>query len=380
MVDLIVTISIILIFIIYTLINSKKNINKNSNIYLKTKKIIILLYILSIIIFLIELIANSIIDKLSINTLLISLTIGITLLPISITNLYKTTFNDEEEYLSINKVITTIKPTDKLIKKYKKAGIIIENITKKINKQNTNEIIYEYNNLDNLYLKIMNARVTYDNYIKALKYNFITYIPLLLIYIFVPLAGFPFLYRYPLMFIYKLVTLINTELIYKHLPYDNDVENRKPKPYNMFIEKQEILFTIIETLVITFALSIVYMYILAADGNIVLANSILMILFTFTNIFITIVHISEKPLYKNIIIIFKNIRLIIWLIIMLLLSYLISYAHTYNIYYIGIQNYSGCILIGFLFTLTYEIIKLARYTTVKGVKKNVKNNKKHKRS
>ena len=56
------------------------------------------------------------------------------------------------------------------------------------------------------------------------------------------------------------------------------------------------------------------------------------------------------------------------------------YCNIFNTIKMGLKNYSSSIIVAFICSISYELIKLARYTTVKGVKKNVKNNKRNKRS
>jgi hypothetical protein len=84
---------------------------------------------------------------------------------------------------------------------------------------------------------------------------------------------------------------------------------------------------------------------------------------------------------KNIIKSFKNIRMIIYLLIIIFITIIINFVTILGTDNIGIQNYFVCIIFGLIPLLILEIIKLARFTTMKGKKKNVpKNNKRHKKS
>ena len=414
-VEIIFSILILIIIIILKLIiNKRRSSNYEDELYKKTKKINIFLILFSILLFIISFLINHYIEK-EINiflNVLNSLAIAFIPLPLSIFNLYKTSIIEEDKLIYITNVVTTIK-NEKYTKLFNKAGIhlivlsqekpkfIKESIEESAYKKtylNTNlhikttskkilsrmkndNIIYEFDNLEKLYNRIIKARGTHDNYLRTLKYNFLTYIPLLILYIILEINGFPFSYNLLLLMITKLFTTITSEFIYRHLPYDSDIQERKPNNKIIIFNFQEIVFLLIECFIINIILSIPYMNLLAQGGSIQLSNTIFYTSFIYTNIFITISLYSEQIFLKNILKVFKKISTIIYIICSILITISFNYVFIFNTKYIGLQNYAGSILMGFVSILFLEIIKLARLTKVKGVKKHgIKNNKKHRRS
>ena len=379
MVDLIISGIIILIITIYKIIvNIKYKDNYKNELYKKIKKQNTILYIVTIIIFIIALITTFIDQGITKNIIYIPITISVLALPLNSIELYKIYFKDEEKYTYIKKIITKEKITKELEKKYKLANIIITDDKKQITNDNTT--IECNKKLDKLYEKIMNARSLHNRYINTIEYNYRTLGPLLITYILLAIIRFPIEYYLSLSLSLKLYTIISSNILYMKLPYDKDVETRLPKPLNMFIEKQEILFILIEILALVFGICIVYMYLLLINGAMRILNTIFITIFIYCNIFTTLVHFSESPLYKNIIKAIINIRFIIYLLISILFTIMINYVYIFNTIKMGLKNYSSSIIVAFICSISYELIKLARYTTVKGVKKNVKNNKRNKRS
>lgn len=378
MIDIIITLIIIFIFLICTLIiNKKYHVEKETHTYIELKKISKILFVITLILFIIEFILLYFKTNSIIKSLYMSICIAILLVPITFVNLYKIIFKDEYKYVHIKQVITNLNVDKKTLNKYRFAGI---KLTDKYEKKDL-EIVEENEDLDKLYDKIVKSRSVHNNFLKIIKYNIISYIPILISYIFLPIMGFPFDYSLSLSLLIKLYLFLTSILLYKNLPYDKDVERRQPATPDFFIEKQEIFFSIFEGFFISVGINIVYMYLLIMGGDLNQANTILMTMYLLSNIINTLVHYSERPLYKNIFISLKNYYYIIYFIITILFTILINYITIYNTVNIGLRNYFASLSVAFVFSITYEIIKLARYTTVKGDKNNeYKNNKKYKRS
>ena len=379
MVDLIISGIVIVLITIYKIIlNKKYKITNETKLYISIKKQNKILYIISIIIFITTFIFIYVIYGFNKDTLYIPLTISIISLPLIDIELYKKYFTDEEQYAHIKRIITKLKPSKELENKFKKAGILITDDKDK----NTNdcETIECKKDLEKLYNNIMISRSLNDKYTNTIEYNYRLLTPLAITYLLLTFIEFPFEYYLSFILIIKLLMILSSNYIYMKIPFDKDVETRKPKPLNIFIERQEILFLLIEILSITFTICIIYMYLLLINAQMNLLNGIFITIYLYSIIFTTIVHYSENAFIKNIIKIIKNIRLIIFIIILIIFTILINYITIFDTINMGLRNYFAALFLALLFSLPYELIKLARYTTVKGVKKNGKNNKKHKRS
>ena len=379
MVDLIISGIVIVLITIYKIIlNKKYKITNETKLYKSIKKQNKILYIISIIIFITTFIFIYVIYGFNKDTLYIPLTISIISLPLIDIELYKKYFTDEEQYAHIKRIITKLKPSKELENKFKKAGILITDDKDK----NTNdcETIECKKDLEKLYNNIMISRSLNDKYTNTIEYNYRLLTPLAITYLLLTFIEFPFEYYLSFILIIKLLMILSSNYIYMKIPFDKDVETRKPKPLNIFIERQEILFLLIEILSITFTICIIYMYLLLINAQMNLLNGIFITIYLYSIIFTTIVHYSENAFIKNIIKIIKNIRLIIFIIILIIFTILINYITIFDTINMGLRNYFAALFLALLFSLPYELIKLARYTTVKGVKKNGKNNKKHKRS
>lgn len=414
--NLIISLIILILIIIHNLYQKKKyNNSYKSNLYQKTKKLKIYLYILSALSFIICIIINLIINgndpsiKTTITYLINSLSIAIIISPLTISNLYIYSFKDEEKYSHTKTLITNIF-NKKLYRKIIKAGINIIYLSEKtpdyklktineseikksllsknihikttnlrildkiINKENT---LKEFNNLESLYQRIEQSRGIHDNYIRSINYIIRTYLTLIITYISLLIAGFPIEYNILTVMILKALTIITTEHIYKNLPFDTDIMERKVKDKNIFIGTQEILFTIFESFCISFTCTIPYMYALSQGGSQVLGNTMYLIIFIYIQLFIVFSKISDSFILINIFKSYKNIRLIIYTIICILMIVALNLTPILNTRNIELQNNMACLLFSLIPIIFIELIKLARYSTKKGKKKNeLKNNKK----
>lgn len=416
-----ITLSIIflLLIIILKTINviKYKTINKDSILYKKEKKLTIALTIISILTFVTILIVSKYtsVNQSTLSIILNALPFLVLLLPISIHNLFNTYIDNEEEYTYTKTIITNKVINKQLLKKYNQANINVVIVSKEDNKLNLKEvkkselhikqmrkntfiksrsvkdIIEKYNSNMNFiytvypeetYNKIIQSRGVCDNYIRAIKYNLITYTTLILSIIFINFVmGFPFEYNLSISLLLKLITLFVSTIIYKNIPTDTDIPTRKQKDKNVFMYKQEILLLIFQIVPIMIGLSMPYMYFLASSTTQTYANTVFYLTFIFSNIFLTYVNLGESLTIKNMIQIIKNKYLFIYTILLVLISLILYYINIFGTERIGIQNIIATIIVSALVTLIYDLVKLARYTTMKGSKKNEhKNNKKLRRS
>ena len=415
--SIIFSLVILLIIIFIKDIEGRKSRNKyRSSLYYKLTNFIRVLIIVSILIFIIVTIVDYNINSYNrswfsfITVILNGLSIAILALPISLANIYKTTFIDEEELLDIKYIVTNIYDK-KMLYKFNKAGIsliiltkeklntkiktiseksykknlisgnlIIETDNHKLIKKLPNAI-YEFDNLNSCYKRIENARSKADRIARIIKYCLLTYIPLILLYFLIVITGFPAFYSILISLLIKLLTISTVEYVYKKMPKDNDLMNRKPIIEGKIIGFQEIMFIIFACLCMLFCYSLPYQYIIYSGSSMRLAISLLLTTFLFNNIFITYSLYSENSIIQNIIKSIKNIRVLVYVIVLIVISILLNFFTFLGTKNIGLQNFVVCIVLGIIPILVLEIVKFARFTTTKGTKKNVhKNNKRLKKS
>lgn len=416
--QIIISIIILILLTIYNLYIYKNNKHVyKKDLYNKITKIKKICYLISIITFIIFLIINLI--PLGLNpsvkqlteAIVNSLSVSLLSVPISLETLYLRFFNNEEKYSHIKTIVTNINNQD-IITKFNNADINVillsnsktklktiteDNITskilnetiqiktqdlkiidKKIHKETT---IKEFNNLEDLYHKIEQSRGTHDNYIRTIKYLVSTYLSLVISYLFISIMGFPIYYNLLIVCILKLFTTIKTEFLYKSLPYDKDIMTRTVKPSYILMGKQETLFLIMESFILSFAITTPYMYILASGASLEFASTMAIVTTIIINNIISYYYLNDSSYIINFFKEIKNIRLHIFTILSIIFIIILNYTKYFGTKNITLYNNLGSLAISAIFILSLEIPKIARFTTQKGKKKNeTKNNKKQRRS
>lgn len=415
----IISLILLIVILIHSIVERKNNkeVYKDT-LYQKTQKLKIFLYILSVISFFICLIINIVSNpnpttKETITIIINCISLVILFLPLSLNNLYIKYFKDEEKYSHIKTIITN-KYDKNLYKKFKIADINIiylsedtpdsklktieefefkksflkknlhiktsnSKLLDKYLKENT--IIKETKNLNTLYNKIENARGVHDNYIRSITYLIRTYLTLIISYISLQIAGFPIEYNLLCITCIKVLTIINSHYLYKTLPYDKDIMERKVKDKNILLGTQELFLTIIESFIVAFACLVPYMYAISQGGTQALGNTLYLVTFICTQLLITISKLSDSFILINFIKSLKNIKLITFIIVTIILIIILNTTTFLNTKNIELKNNISCLLFSLIPVLFIEITKLARYSTMKGKKKNeLKNNKKQRRS
>lgn len=404
--NILISLLLIILLFVYNIYISKKHkrINK-TELYKKVNKFKKILYISSILLFIIFLIINLSVlgnnptEEETINCFLKALSIAIVALPISLDTLYLTTFTDEENYSHIKTIVTNIYDKE-LIAKFNKAHINvillsekktdIKSITEKkitpsiltdtlqiktndtkivdklINKSTTKK---EFKSLEVLYNKIINSRGIHDNYTRTIKYLIATYLPIILSYLFLIFMQFPVTYNILLVSLLKLYTTIITRAVYKYLPFDKDIPIRQVKPVNVLIPSQELFLLFIDCFIVFFTLTLPYMYVLAKDTGILFANTIYFVSFSIINILLTYYYLNDSSFILNIIKNIKKIRIHIFTIITIIFIIFININNYFITRNIGIQNIFGCLTISITGILILELTKLARFISMKGRKK-----------
>ena len=408
---------ITIIGIIYIIKTTKKEKNI---LHTHTKKLNIILIILSFILFISSLIINLInIDEYSIkniiDTIFNSISIGLIPLPITTSIIYYIFDCSKNEYYHIKTIISNEDIPKSLYNKLRKAHINLiivseknpsleikelkkEQLNKNIIKtksffinskdynnildlfSNKDEVIYS-TNVSSTYKEIIDSRGNEDNYIRTIKYLISSYLPLILSVLLFWFTSFPFTSNLLLIVTIKVYTLITSLFVYKNMPFDTDIKLRYPKPSKVFIPSQELLLNVIQSFLVFFILTIPYMYILTLGGSEKFVTTIYLITFIYANIFLTYVNYSESSMLKNIFVSLKNIKLDIMVLVSIAFTIIINYIHIFNTTNIGIRNYFGCVLFAFIGTIIFDITKFARFITIRGDKKHeTKNHKKHRRS
>ena len=414
MINILISIIIIILLITYNIYTNKKNKHVyKKDLYNNVKKIKIICYLISIIIFILFFVINLIpignnpTTKEIFNCIINSLSVSLLSIPISLDSLYVRFFNNEEKYSHTKTIVTNIY-NEELINKFNKADInviLLSNtktklktikedeitskilnetiqiktndlkiIDKKINKETT---IKELNSLEDLYHKIEQSRGTNDNYVRTIKYLVSTYLSLILSYIFISIMSFPVYYNLLIVCILKLYTLIKTDYLYKSLPYDKDIMERKVKPLDVIMGNQEILFLIMESFIITFAITIPYMYILASGASKEFATTMSIVITIIINTLLSYYYLNDSSFIINIFKEIKNIRLHIFTLLSIILIIIVNFTTYFGTKNITLYNNFGGIAISSIFIVLLEIPKLARFISSKGNKKHAnKNNKK----
>ncbi len=399
---ILLSIMVLIVIIVYKIYQSKKyrDVYKKE-LYNKARKLNIILYVVSFLVFVIALFIEAKSDKSTLNVIINALAIAFITMPLSINTLYLVSFKDEEKINHTKTIVTNIYNAD-LIKKFNRAGInVIVLINKKIktklkvinedevnnsylrkniiiktdnldllNKMNKLTTYYEFASLDEAYHKIYEARGVADNYIRTIKYIINTYLPLLICYFAFLIAGFPTINNLLLILVLKLFTIVVSEVVYKKMPYDTDIGVRKPKPLYVFMGSQELFINVMESFCIVFALAIPYMFVLAQGGSINLANTIYFIVYIYINILMTYSLFSEHNILYNIFKSLKNIRIDLYVVISIAITIGINYFTYFTTRNIGLKNYFSSVLVSLVPIVIFELTKFARFTTTrKKVKK-----------
>ncbi len=417
LISIIISLMVLLVIIYIKDIQAVKSRTKyHGALYFKLKNTNRVLIIISIIIFIIACVIDietNNYDKswLSFITVVLNaLSIALITLPISVSNIYNSIFLEEEKILYTKYIATDIYDK-KMIYNFNKAGIKViiltkEEINAKIKKvtekkfnqellednliiTTTNKkvlkdidyVLYEFRDLKKAYNKIERARAKMDNVARITKYNVLTYLPLLFLYLNLLITKYPIYYSILIILLMKLMTTLVSEHVYKKMNNDNDLMERTAVIEGKLIGKQEWFFILATSVITLFCYSLPYQHILSEGGSITLGLTLFLCTFLFNNIFVTYSLYSESALLKNIIKAFKNYQVILYIIYLLVITIAINFIHILGTKQLGIQNYLVSIIFGFVPVLVLEIVKFARYTTTRGVKKNEsKNNKKSKRS
>lgn len=253
-------------------------------------------------------------------------------------------------------------------KLFMKAGL-------KFNKENNERTIKWKKDLNTLYDELNESRGNVDNYVKSITFVIVSTLLLSLGYVIVLFNGFPINLTLSNALLIKLLIIITSRYIYPKMPFDTDLMERDSRVVNKLYNKQEIFLMLFQLLFMIFGLSIPFMYFMAGGISHNICFLIMLITYLYMLLFYTFMMLTEKVLLKNIMYLFKNIYLIIYTLLVIGSSLLLN-----NIFeYVDVHNYLACIIVSLISIIFYDLIKFARYATIRKRDKNaVKSNKKNK--
>ncbi len=380
---------------------SKKVKNKIKSPFAKKRENINnIIYSVSLIMFIVTLLMNLINKEKVGDSLINALTILIITWPVTINELF---LDDEMEQISKVKTIITNIIDQRFIKKFREAGINLIILSKKtkglkyltkeeqdvprltkmelkktliiktdnikiLEKVDILDAVYEFDNLEDTYMKIYEARGLIDNDFRTFKYLIVTYLPLVFSFIFLNIMGFPFFYNILLAVLLKILTFFVSKMVYSDLPFDVDIMKRQPRD-NEFLGKQESIFIFIQSVFNFCMMSLPYMLVLAEGGSQSFGNTLFFIMFIYINLFMTLSYYSEENIFKNIGRAFKNKRMILFIISCILITLFFNFNGYFNTRNIELLNYISCLFFSFVIVLFNEFIKWARVISNKQKRK-----------
>lgn len=338
---------LIIFFLVLKGIIRKKTIpNKQLSLFKKEqnrkKRCLLLCIILSTIYFLIA----SFLER---GNKINSISLFIFLLPTSLP------FSLKDEYSGIDKIYCKEEIDKKELSLFKKAHIKVIKSKEKST--------YE----KNIYQKIKKSRCEYDNFLKAKNYIYTTYLPIVISYFLFLLLGFPFKITIEISLLCKIITLFVTEYVYKKIPCEKDIMKRRPYNLDHLQELQEQFFLFMQVALVLFSLTLPYMFFIVNIENVEISFTIYLLVFVFSNLFVTLYEYSDSAIAKNIVECRNTKAMLIYIIGIALASIGIFF---FRKPIVGVQNYIACLITSIFFVTPLELIKLARFTKIKGVRNN----------
>ena len=113
------------------------------------------------------------------------------------------------------------------------------------------------------------------------------------------------------------------------MKYDNDIETRMVRDKNIYLYKEEIILMIFQIVPIIIAISLIYIFLLASSASQEFANTTFYLITIFSNIFLTLVNMSESITLINIFKAFKDIYILTYIISLSIISVLIYYINIF---------------------------------------------------
>ncbi|WP_458626071.1 cation-translocating P-type ATPase [Winogradskyella sp. PC D3.3] len=241
-------------------------------------------------------------------------------------------------------------------------GIAMGKKGTEIAKQAASLILLE-DDLSKMVDAIAMGRRIYANLKKAIQYIISIHIPIILT-VFIPLAlgwEFPNIF-YPVHIIFlELIMGPTCSIIYENEPIEKNSMLQKPRPFSVtFFNGKELTTSIIQGLMITLGVLLVYQYAIQHNYSEALTRSMVFTTLISANIFLTLINrsfyysILTTLKYKN-----KLVPLIIGITITITaaLLFITPFANFFKFETLNITQLLMSVITGFLAVIWYEIVK-----------------------
>ncbi len=252
-------------------------------------------------------------------------------------------------------------------------GIAMGNKGTEIAKEAADLIIID-DDLEKMTVAIQQGRKIYNNLKKAIRYIISIHIPILLT------ASLPLLLGWKYPNIFTPIHVIFLELImgptcsvfYEREPEEKNIMKRVPRERkDSLFSHKELFVSIIQGLVITGGLLILYYYFMNNDYSLEYVRTIVFTTLIFSNIFLTFINRSFKePFYRTVQ--YKNslvpVLLLVSAFFLLTISLITPIRQVFQLTQITTLHYLLCIGVGFVSTAWLEVYKIFSLLANKSVK------------
>lgn len=173
---------------------------------------------------------------------------------------------------------------------------------------------------------IANGRVIYSNIKKAISYILVVHIPIILISLFVPLAGLPLLLLPIHIVLLELIIDPTSSIVFQRLKADRNVMKQPPRPLKEpLLNFATVLKCLLQGIVIFAVVFLSYLYLIRTGASQVHASTFAFTTMIFANVFVVYVLQSDALAIKNLFIDLKDKIIVlintIIIVVMLLLIY-----------------------------------------------------------
>lgn len=173
---------------------------------------------------------------------------------------------------------------------------------------------------------IANGRVIYSNIKKAISYILVVHIPIILISLFVPLAGLPLLLLPIHIVLLELIIDPTSSIVFQRLKADRNVMKQPPRPLKeQLLNLPTVLKCLLQGAVIFAVVFLSYLYLIRTGASQTYASTFAFTTLIFANVFVVYVLQSDNLAIKNFFQDFKDKIIVlintIIIVVLLLLIY-----------------------------------------------------------
>lgn len=179
---------------------------------------------------------------------------------------------------------------------------------------------------------IANGRTIYSNIKKAISYILVVHIPIILISLFVPLAGLPLLLLPIHVVLLELIIDPTSSIIFQRLKPDQNVMKQPPRPLKEpLLNFPTVLKCLLQGIVIFAVVFLSYLYLIRTGASQSLASTFAFTTLIFANVFVVYVLQSDSLAFKNLFLDFKDKIIVLIntaiIVVLLLLIYVPVFNH-----------------------------------------------------